>query len=116
MERFGEGDSVSDDATLLIRTALRMARRWCRSSADAEDIAQEALVLLLRQARRPANLAAWLFVVVRRLSHRHQLRALACGNAEAAFQSQSRAEAEDHQVTVEVRLLIARLGVRDQKL
>jgi RNA polymerase sigma factor (sigma-70 family) len=116
MERFGDGDPVSDDSSLLIRTALRMARRWCGSPADAEDIAQEALILLLRQPRRPANLPAWLFVVTRRLSHRHRMRALARVNAEAVFDGGRVTAAQDHELTIDVRLVIARLGVRDQKL
>lgn len=47
----------------------RYARRTCRSSADAEDAAQEALWLLARRVgtiRSLQAVSAWLFTVVRR--------------------------------------------------
>lgn len=47
----------------------RYARATCRTSADAEDAAQEALWLLFRRVGTIGSLAAfssWIFVVVRR--------------------------------------------------
>jgi len=44
-------------------TALKLyARQWCRAPDDA---VQEALLKLIRQRRRPAEIAPWLFRVVR---------------------------------------------------
>ncbi|MES1149658.1 MAG: sigma factor, partial [Bradyrhizobium guangdongense] len=47
----------------------RYARAACRSSADAEDAAQEALWILFRHVgtiRTLLSLSSWLFSVVRR--------------------------------------------------
>jgi RNA polymerase sigma-70 factor (ECF subfamily) len=67
--RLGDPDSVAR----LLETAQpdirRYARATCRSSADAEDAAQEALWILFRHVgtiRSLLALSAWLFSVVRR--------------------------------------------------
>ncbi|SDR52054.1 RNA polymerase sigma-70 factor, ECF subfamily [Rhizobiales bacterium GAS191] len=67
--RLGDQDAIAR----LLETAQpdirRYARSTCRSSADAEDAAQEALWLLFRRVGTIRSLAAfsgWLFTVVRR--------------------------------------------------
>jgi len=69
----------------LLQLAVRMAARWCASPADAQDVAQDALIRLLRQNQPPDNAATWLFVVTRRLSHRRTLRDRSRLEAETAF-------------------------------
>jgi RNA polymerase sigma factor (sigma-70 family) len=52
------------------RSALAFARLWCRHATDAEDVAQEAIIALLRHAdsvRRPDD---YLFVSVKRIALR----------------------------------------------
>lgn len=67
--RLGDPDAISS----LLQTAQpdirRYARATCRSSADAEDAAQEALWILFRHVGTIRSLlafSAWLFSVVRR--------------------------------------------------
>ncbi len=69
----------------LLPVAIRMATRWCASADDAQDIAQDAMLRLMRQNRPPENVAAWLFVVTRRLSHLRWQRERTRAEAEAAF-------------------------------
>jgi RNA polymerase sigma factor (sigma-70 family) len=52
----------------LIRLALSFARRCGARAEDAEDLAQEALLKLVTHADTVENPAAWLRIVVRRLS------------------------------------------------
>ena len=44
------------------RGLVLYARQWCDTP---EDVVQDALVLLVRQAVRPENMVAWLYQVVR---------------------------------------------------
>ena len=44
------------------RGLVLYARQWCDTP---EDVVQDALVLLVRQAARPENVVAWLYQVVR---------------------------------------------------
>jgi RNA polymerase sigma factor (sigma-70 family) len=111
-----EGELSTEDPARLVRAAVRMASRWCGSRADAEDVAQEAIIRLLRQRRRPLNLASWLFVVTRRLSNRHRLRSLARARAELTFHRGRRCVEDDHDVALDVRVVLSRLCTRDQKL
>ncbi|QQR74344.1 MAG: sigma-70 family RNA polymerase sigma factor [Holophagales bacterium] len=52
----------------LVDVALSFARRFALRAQDAEDIAQEALLRLLRYDGEIASPVAWLFVVIRRLA------------------------------------------------
>lgn len=109
---FGFSDELIDQ---LLRDARRMASRWCRSRADAEDVAQEAVIRLLASKSTPANVPGWLFVVTRRLSNRVRLRDLARRSAEAAYDYGVQGDAP-----VELRLdlerILSRLGARDRRL
>lgn len=53
-----------------IDLAWAFARHFARQPEDAEDLAQEALLLLLRSRDRIFDPASWLYVVVRRLAAR----------------------------------------------
>lgn len=65
---------VSSDWDGLRRTALKFARLWCRSTADVEDVAHEALTALLRETNPVNDPAAWLFIVVKRTALRANSR------------------------------------------
>jgi RNA polymerase sigma-70 factor (ECF subfamily) len=67
--RSGDPHAIARLLEIVQPDALRYARRACRTSADAEDAAQEALWLLFRRVGTIRSLAAfsgWLFTVVRR--------------------------------------------------
>ncbi len=67
--RQGEPDAIVRLLAHAQPDIRRYARATCRTSADAEDAAQEALWLLFRRIGTIRSLAAvsrWLFVVVRR--------------------------------------------------
>jgi len=47
----------SDDSIRqMLLDARRMALRWCRSVADAEDVAQEAVMRLIAVKETPVNI------------------------------------------------------------
>ena len=94
-----------------------MALRWCASPADAQDIAQDALIRLLRQKRLPDNATAWLFVVTRRLSHRRTLRDRTRAQAESAFASERGSPALIRaDVAVDAAAVLARLSPKQRRL
>ncbi|MBR0776193.1 sigma-70 family RNA polymerase sigma factor [Bradyrhizobium diazoefficiens] len=98
--RFGDPRAIAR----LLETAQpdirRYARATCRSSADAEDAAQEALWILFRHVgtiRSLLALSAWLFSVVRRECLRLARKAgltPAAGDSEAEAALLARPEAD----------------------
>jgi len=67
--RLGDPKAIASLLTTAQPDIRRYARATCRSSADAEDAAQEALWILSRHVgtiRSLLALSAWLFSVVRR--------------------------------------------------
>lgn len=116
MESRDGGTKDEEVPASLVRTAAHMARRWCDSPADAEDVAQDAMVLLLRQLRRPVNPVAWLFVVTRRLSHRNRLRSRARLDAEQVYGISRARPGPDCDLALEARGILSRLTQRDRKL
>lgn len=96
------GDRAAISALLELRQPdiRRYARSACRTSADAEDAAQEALWLLSRHVRAIrsfASLSGWLFTVIRRECLRLARRAglaVAAGEHEIEEQLLSRPEPE----------------------
>ena len=98
--RLGDPDAIAR----LLETAQpdirRYARATCRSSADAEDAAQEALWILFRHVgtiRSLVAFSAWLFSVVRRECLRLARKAglvLAVDESEAEALLLSRPEAD----------------------
>ena len=87
-------DSRTEDWSALTRAAIRFARLWRFHGEDAEDIAQQALLALVRSKRPIHAPLDWLFIVTRRLalrarSRERQLRAVlseqrACGEVPVA--------------------------------
>lgn len=67
--RLGERQAIMRVLEIAQPDIRRYARAACRTSADAEDAAQEALWLLFRRVgaiRSLASFSSWLFTVVRR--------------------------------------------------
>lgn len=116
MESRDGGSKEDSDPAHLVRMATRMARRWCESPSDAEDVAQDAIVLLLRQASQPLNVASWLYVVTRRLAHRQHLRSRARLDAEHEYGCGRRSTPGDRDATLEAKRILARLAWRDRRL
>lgn len=67
-------DSYTEDWSTLTRAAIRFARHWRLRGADAEDIAQQALLALVRSKRPIHAPLDWLFIVTRRLAIRARNR------------------------------------------
>ena len=104
------------ELSLLIQTARRQAARWCGSSADAEDIAQEAVLRLLRQARSPDNVVTWLYVVTRRLAHRRSVRERTRTGAEQTFTETHMTAALRVELVLDVGGILSRLKENDARL
>jgi DNA-directed RNA polymerase specialized sigma24 family protein len=110
------GSPAETDIPKLIAIAYRMALRWSRSPADAEDISQEAMIRFVAATPVPENPVAWLHVVVRRLSNRSRLRNLARRDAEAEFIASSLPGGSDIETLLELRLVMSRMGDRHQRV
>jgi RNA polymerase sigma factor (sigma-70 family) len=105
------------DVAKLAQIAFRMALKWCHSHADAEDISQEAMIRYVGLTAKPRNPVAWLYVVVRRLSHRSYRRSLARCEAEAQFLSASRHLPRSHVDTfIEINMVLSRLPEHQRRL
>lgn len=110
------GAALSDEVIdAYLRTARRMATRWCHSPADADDVAQEAVIRLVEQRQPPNSAEAWPSVVTRRLSHRQQLKRLSQEHADAAFADQ-KCSSVDPDLLLDVSSLLSRLNTRDRSL
>lgn len=114
---FETDDAPDHDIQQLLVTARRLARRWCTSAAEAEDVAQEAVIRLWSSASPPRNAVTWLAVVTRRLCHRERIRDQTRIRAEGVFAYDCCAVAP---VAADLRLdidrLLAHLGERDRRL
>ncbi len=110
------GSHADAEIPKLSAIAYRMARRWCRSPADAEDIAQEAMIRYLAAKPVPQNPVAWLHVVVRRLSNRSRLRSLARQDAEAQFIASFHAGRSDVEMFLELHRVLSRIGDRHRRV
>jgi RNA polymerase sigma factor (sigma-70 family) len=109
--------SLPDEERLaaLLDLARRMASHWCRGLDEAHDVAQEAILRLLRSGAQPENPAAWLYVVTRRLAHRRHSRDLARVDAELAFAARAQRR-PDLDLWIDVGSVVSRLGERDREL
>jgi RNA polymerase sigma factor (sigma-70 family) len=98
----------------LFVTARRVASLW-GPSGDVEDVAQEAVVRLLRQPVLPDNPGAWLYVVTRRIANRARLRTLARLTAESLYERDFRGT-RDPDLFMDVHFVLERLPPRDKRL
>jgi RNA polymerase sigma factor (sigma-70 family) len=116
MSSRSEARYSDDELSLLIRTARRLAGRWCASDADADDVAQEAVLRLIRQSRAPDNAATWLFVVTRRLAYRRVLRERTRAGAEQTFSETQTPDSLRVDFMLDVGLILSRLKESDARL
>jgi RNA polymerase sigma factor (sigma-70 family) len=100
----------------MLLDARRIALRWCRSSADAEDVAQEAVIRLMAAKETPQNIPAWLYVVTRRLCNRVRLRDLARRLAEEGYDYGVQRSETAIDLRLDVERILSRLGTRDRRL
>ncbi|HEV7428559.1 MAG TPA: sigma-70 family RNA polymerase sigma factor [Thermoanaerobaculia bacterium] len=100
----------------LLDVARRMALQWCRVQSDAEDIAQEAILRYLTAEPAPAKPVPWLYVVIRRLSHRWYLRAVARLNAEARYATTLCSPLWDAHMHLQLEEIVAKLSERHRRV
>ena len=114
----GPARSWSDlELRAAMAVALHIASRWCRTSQDAEDVAQEAIQRLLLQGR-VSRLQAWLAVVVRRLAWRlaQDRQAEETALAEAALAAARARPADPIEARCAVRELLGHASPHDRTL
>jgi len=73
----GETSAIADLLRLAQTDIRRYARRSCRNPSDAEDVVQEALIVLYRkvgQLRQVGAISGWLFRIVNRYCVRFAMR------------------------------------------
>lgn len=116
MDRLAVATFSNESIHRYLLAARRMALRWCRSEADAEDVAQEAVLRLLARPQPPANIPAWLFVVTRRLCNRIRLRDLARRSAEMESALPAGWNDPPIELCLDVQSILARLSARDRRL
>ncbi|MBL8569920.1 MAG: sigma-70 family RNA polymerase sigma factor [Phreatobacter sp.] len=115
--RLGDQDAIAQLIDLALPDIRRYARRACRTSADAEDAAQEALWLLARKVgaiRSLQAISAWLFAVVRRECQR-LARLAGIGAADATVPDEARLDRSDADLRLDLAAAIEALpqGYRD---
>jgi RNA polymerase sigma factor (sigma-70 family) len=98
----------------LFATARRLAALW-GPPGDVDDVAQEAVVRLLRQPVLPGNPGAWLYVVTRRIANRARLRTLARLTAESLYERDVRGT-RDPDLFMDIHSILERLPPRDRRL
>ena len=94
--------------------ARRLALRWV-SDGDADDVAQEAVIRLVKQAMPPENPIGWLFIVTRRISNRQRLRTLSRMFAEESWHRRLNNRV-DPDLLLDVIAVLNRLPPRDRRL
>ena len=90
-----------------------MAARWCRDS-DAQDVAQEVLLRLIRQQQEPRKAEVWIYVVTRRVCHRMRLSMARREQAEESFHEVERSSPLPADLAIETKKILDRLSARDQ--
>ena len=93
-----------------------MASRWCDHDADAQDVAQEVLLRLLSQRRKPFRDTGWTYVVTRRVCHAMRKARIRSGDAEETYASaESRAPVESD-AGMQTAAVLQELPARDRVL
>jgi RNA polymerase sigma factor (sigma-70 family) len=106
----------SGDLDGILEMAYRIALKWSRTPADADDMAQEAMLRYAMATPKPSNPPAWLTVVVRRLSNRNRLRNLARRDAEATFLESYTPPRADIELQIELSRVVSRLTARHRRV
>lgn len=114
---FDPDDSHPETLETLLNVARRLARRWCATAADAEDVAQEAILRLWSGPGSPRNAVTWLAVVTRRLCNRDRLRREIRDRAEENFlRSRLPAQGALPDLLLDLDRILDRLPDRDRRL
>ena len=79
-------------------------------------MAQEALIRLLASGTQPANAAAWLHVVTRRLANRRRLREIARTEAEVSYLAAAIAGEPSTELLIDIDAALRSLPCRDRSL
>lgn len=109
-----EKEVSTDQLDRCWRLARKMAGRWCRADSDAEDVAQEVLLRLIRQRVTPANDVAWLYVVTRRVCNRMRLGAEQRSRAEQSYADARPRHAAPSHLAVDFGDILHELPPRDR--
>ena len=118
ISRFVEGQNQPDhyDLKVLKTVSLRMARRWCSSPEQSEDIAQEALLRFLVCRRQVQNPNAWFYLVTRRLAARTSSRTIRQAEVERDSQTPRPSLSDRLDSFIDVKTILGMLPDRDRKL
>ena len=107
---------VHHDLRVLKAVSLKMARRWCSSPEQAEDIAQEALLRFLVCRRQVQKPNAWFYLVTRRLAARASSRISRQAEVERISLTLRPSLSDSPEFFVDVKTILGMLPVRDRKL
>jgi RNA polymerase sigma factor (sigma-70 family) len=107
-------DFSSAQLTQYWSLARRMAARWCPRGVDPQDAAQEVLLRLINQPRKPDNEVAWIYVVTRRICHRMHLTAANRESAEQSFVATNQFTAPGSELAADLNRVMGRLPSRDR--
>ena len=116
--RFVKGQNQLDhyDVKVLKTISLRMARRWCFSPEQAEEIAQESLLRFLMCRRQVQKPNAWFYLVTRRLATREWSRTIRREEAERDSQTPHPNLSDSLDFFIDVKKILGMLPDRDQKI
>ena len=112
----GSDQPAHYDLRVLKSLSLKMARRWCSSPEQAEDIAQEALLRLLVCRHQVQKPNAWFYLVTRRLAARASSRIIRQSEAERISQTLRPSSSDLPEFFVDVKTILDMLPARDRKL
>ena len=112
----GSDQPAHHDLRVLKTVSLKMARRWCSSPEQAEDIAQEALLRFLVCPRQVQKPNAWFYLVTRRLAARAASRIIRQAEAESISQTLGPSSSDSPEFFVDVKTILGMLPDRDRKL
>ncbi len=112
----GSDQPAHHDLRVLKALSLKMARRWCSSPEQTEDIAQEALMRFLVCRRQLQKPNAWFYLVTRRLAARASSRIIRQAEAERISQTLRPRSSDSPEFFVDIKKILGMLPDRDRKL
>ncbi len=112
----GSDQPAHHDPKVLKALSLKMARRWCNSPEQAEDIAQEALLRFLVCRCQVQKPNAWFYLVTRRLAARASGRIIRQAEVERISQTLRPSLSDSPEFFVDVKTILGMLPARDRKL
>ncbi len=112
----GSDQPAHHDLRVLKTLSLRMARRWCSSPEQAEDIAQDALLRFLVCRCQVQKPNAWFYLVTRRLAARASSRIIRQAEVERTSQTLCPSLSGSLEFFLDVKTILGMLPDRDRKL